>query len=312
MTEAIRQAPLVCPGHSRPVVDLQFSKLLQPDEFYLISACKDGNPMIRHGVTGDWIGTFKGHKGCVWGSRLNHDATVAATASADFTCKIWNAVSGECLHTFEHNHIVRTCNFNMGGDKVVTGGHEKLVRVFDINKPDSEVLSMQGHEKPIKALMFTSENNIISAGDDPFFAMWDIRTGKIERKIETAPLLHIQRTWDEKSIVVAHDTEISALNSISLEKEQAWSVDVQCEAAALSPDRKEFICGGSDFYVHVFDSTTGKESQCHKGHHGPVHCMQYSPDGEIFASGSEDGTIRLWQRTPGTSYGLWTGMEKVE
>ena len=27
--------------------------------------------------------------------------------------KIWNAVSGECLHTFEHNHIVRTCNFNM-------------------------------------------------------------------------------------------------------------------------------------------------------------------------------------------------------
>ena len=68
--------PIVCPGHTRAIRDLRYSQQT-PDGIFLISgthgasrlflmeslfAVTDAEPMLRNAETGDWIGTFKGHK----------------------------------------------------------------------------------------------------------------------------------------------------------------------------------------------------------------------------------------------------------
>jgi len=51
--------------------------------------------------------------------------------------KVWNAVSGDELHSFPHKHIVKCVEFSDDGSQLLTGSNEKLLRIYDLNKPDA-------------------------------------------------------------------------------------------------------------------------------------------------------------------------------
>ena len=51
--------------------------------------------------------------------------------------KLWDAVSGDELKTFPHKHIVKVVRFSHGGNHLLTGSNEKILRCFDLNSPDS-------------------------------------------------------------------------------------------------------------------------------------------------------------------------------
>ncbi|KAF5741966.1 putative serine-threonine kinase receptor-associated protein [Tripterygium wilfordii] len=293
--------PLVCHGHSRPVVDLFYSPVTS-DGFFLISASKDSSPMLRNGESGDWIGTFEGHKGAVWSCCLDTNALRAASGSADFTAKVWDALTGDELHSFEHKHIVRACAFSEDAHLLLTGGVEKVLRIYDLNRPDApprEVDKSPGSVRTV-AWLHSDQTILSSCTDTGGIRLWDVRSGEIVQTLETkSSVTSAEVSQDGRYITTTDGSTVKFWDANHFGLVKSYNMPCTVESASLEPKYGDkFIAGGEDMWIHVFDFHTGEEIACNKGHHGPVHCLRFSPGGESYASGSEDGTIRIWQTGP--------------
>ena len=272
---------------------------------------------------GDWVGTFLGHKGAVWCGKLSSgDASIAVTGSADFSAKVWDTFTGDCLHTFPHNHIVRTVAINSKGDKVVTAGHEKKLRLFDLQRPDADaaLFQMEGgnglaHAGVIKSVVWhrgsDAEHIVVSAGEDKVVRWWDSRTlSQISELSFPEPITSMERSSGcfGELLTITTGKDVYFINAATREVRKKFALNISVSSASLHPTLADrFVVGSSgDGWVRIVDYETGQERELHKGHHGPAHTVSYSPDGELAASGSEDGPIRLWQTWPSKKYGLWT------
>lgn len=319
--------PLVCRGHTRPIPSLSFSPLEADGKYLLSSSCKDGTPMLRDGQTGDWMGSFIGHKGCCWAIKLSSDGRRAITGSADFSAKVWDASNGDCILTLPHHHIVRCVDLSADGNRAVTGGFEKKLRIWDVQAllaagPDStpqastslvkdgdETGKGLAHDGVVRAVVWDDRNGqIISAGEDKALKFWDIASGKCTHEIKVQePISSMERNMDERGMIsLTYGNTVDFIDPKSREVYLTFKLPYPPSTASIHPvlaDR--FVTGSSaDGWVRVHDSKTGEEREVYKGHHGPVHAISYSPDGALYASGSEDGTIRMWLTTSMT-YGLW-------
>ncbi|KAI9814334.1 MAG: hypothetical protein M1832_005914 [Thelocarpon impressellum] len=340
-SEASKIVPLTCHGHSRPVTHLSFSSVVDDDQYYLISACKDNNPMLRDGSTGDWIGTFIGHKGAVWQARISSDASLAATGSADFTAKVWDTHTGETLHTLQHAHIVRAVAFPAQARPAVlaTGGAEKKLRIFDLSRsgpaeangasnglnggsvslaqpavaPSYEI-GPGAHGGTIKSIVWGADVNVlVTAADDGKVRWWDLRARAmlsefaVEGTVGTCELDAAASSTSSAGVLsVAAGKSVYFFDGLASRRLlKTYSTPGDAVSVALHAESRRFVTGGgSDTWVRVFDWDDGKELEVHKGHHGPIWSTAFAPDGKLYATGSEDGTIKLWKFCA-EPYGLW-------
>ena len=268
--------------------------------------------MLRDGVTGDWIGTFAGHKGAVWSAKLDPLGYLAATASGDFSVRLWDAITGKFLHQFPHKHIVKTVDFSCDSKFLATGGHEGKLRIFNLldcmeNKDLVEPMIAfdQCSEKKITITkcLWWENNKVLAAGSDGKIRIWDTKNGTLSHTIDVLDAevrdMELKEIDGGKMMLIAaagKNVFIFSLEDYKLLSNYEMPIHFKDEGGvSLHPSGTKFIAGGSDLWVRVFDSKTGKELECLKGHHGPIRCLRYAFDGNTFASGSEDGTIRIWK-----------------
>jgi len=279
-----------------------------------VSACKDGKPMLRYGDCGLSAGTFENHKGAVFGVAINRQATLAASASGDFTARVWDTFSGTEFRCFEHKHIVKSVDFDKNSQLLLTGSNEKLIKIFDLKNPEPEpVVTFSGHSGSIKRAIFYDDKRIISCAEEEIIKLWDRSTGKEVQNIYLPAIpTNMEMSRDGSVLLVTYGKKVSFYDMNMFSKIKDFDVPTRVSAASLHPNKSVFVCGGDDFKVYKLNYNSGQVLDSLSGHFGVVHALVFSPDGELYASGSEDGTVRLWQTVFGKEYGIWKQPGTVE
>lgn len=253
--------------------------------------------------------------------------------------KLWDTYTGACLKTLKHNHIVRAVALPPGKNPILlaTGGNEKKLRVFDINRSTESTSTSSSpssvddnpgttsiplfelgpglHEGTIKSIVWGPDfNTVITASEDKVLRWFDqrarrlITTTTLEGELGTAELnMGLNATNSHKAIIsVAAGKNayfFDGYNPGLLIKKVQTSHEIA--SLAVNIDARRFIVGGSkDTWVREYGLDDETELALHKGHHGPVWSANFTPNGKIYATGSEDGTVKLWKFCE-EPYGLW-------
>src|SRR5262249_3545290 len=108
----------------------------------------------------------------------------------------------------------------------------------------------------VSALAFSADGKtLISTGRDGGIRFWDMESGKERHRIQ-------ERTW--------------------------------VRIIAMAPDGKTFASAGPFNYIRLWDTPTGKERVPAEGHLGIVRSLSFLDNGHKIVTGSDDGTVRLW------------------
>ncbi|KAH8418678.1 hypothetical protein KR222_009626, partial [Zaprionus bogoriensis] len=308
-----RQLPVDCVGHGGNVLQLAYSKVCDSG-YYLASACQDGQAMLRHGDTGDWVGTFGRDGDAMLCVDINRDATRLATGGEDFTARIWNAVDGKHLRKIVHTAPVRCVALGARSDLLAVGcldrshGHrsDNILYAYALENPEWPTL-FKGQTRGIRDVIFCRDDRaILSSSHDRSIRLWDRLSGQQEHSI-TLPhhAKSLELCADGRTVTIAYDHSVVFVDVDRFEVLQHRRLPARLVGASLHPEKQSFVCADINRRIYKCDYQSGEILESFKAHERDVRCIKYSPDGEVYASCADKGALRLWQQTVGKKYALW-------
>ncbi|CDO72115.1 hypothetical protein BN946_scf184962.g58 [Trametes cinnabarina] len=158
---------------------------------------------------------------------------------------------------------------------------------------------------------------LASIGSDRSFTLYDIRTGKAERRIimqMRSNALSWSPTFPTTVLLASEDHNLYTFDIRSLNTPtQIYKGHV---AAVMScdwcPTGLEFVSGGWDRTVRIWKEGVGTQPEVyHTKRMQRVMSTLYTGDARFVLSGSDDGNVRIWKAHASDKLGIITARERA-
>ncbi|PFH51247.1 hypothetical protein AMATHDRAFT_59551 [Amanita thiersii Skay4041] len=311
--------PILLQGHERSLTQIKFNA----EGDLLFSCSKDYVINVWYTHNGERLGTYEGHNGSVWTVDVDSDSKYLISGSADNTMKLWSVSTGKCLYTWELPTAVKRVAFNEDGDQVACiteqrMGFQSAIRVFKLDKEDGTKQSEEplhmfnpiGSKATVCAFTLTP-NIIITGHESGKVALFNVKTGEEVDSNERAhgdvvTDMQLSKDWSY-CITSSKDKSARIHDTKKLMVVKTFTTETPLNSAALAPNRPYVLLGGGQeamsvtttslrqgkfetrFWHKVFEEEVGRV----KGHFGPINTIAVHPAGTCYASGGEDGFVRV-------------------
>jgi periodic tryptophan protein 2 len=170
-------------------------------------------------------------------------------------------------------------------------------------KSESYILKQQGHSYGLNVLDISSEGQFIATGgDDGKVKIWNVSSGfcVVTFKEHLGPITGVKFIGfgQGKAILSSSlDGTVRAHDLLRYKNFRTLTSPTSVQFSSLTADLSgEIVCAGSQdpFQIYVWSLQTGKLLEILSGHEGPISCLAFSSSTSTLASGSWDGTLKLW------------------